>query len=193
MSEIKVPPVHEFAGLTSRFIGAVVELDTKSCTFYDQDFELQVVHNDAWTETGLRKFLKQRLPQSGGYVMRLPESAEPERVVAYMAYELTPANEDLGLPECIHLVGFVVDPEFRRQALGWTMLLKLYTAILESPTRKVISIHVREDDKTSIAFFADAGFKSRLVRSYYSDGSDAYLFTFTETRTESRHASEKAA
>ena len=172
---VTVIPTNELEYMMEEHKDAVLDLDARSCAYFDPDIDLIVVHPHAWTNNEFLRFMKQRIPPTHGYVMKLPESAEPAKVVAYMAYEL--------MPEEIHLLSLVVDPELRKQGLGLSMLLKLHKAILRSQTRKTISIHVREHDDASIGFFKAMRFKSRLCRAWFEDGEDAIRFHFTERKT----------
>lgn len=166
-------PAHELSYLTEEHLDQVFELDARSCTYFDEDLDIDTVHPHAWTKTALTKFLKQRVPPTHGYVLTLDE--HPGELAGYMAYEMWPTE--------IRLLAFVVDPQYRRQGLGVAMLMKLHRLILQSPERKTIAIYIREKDNDSIGFFKKLRFRSKLARAHFEDGSDAIRFWFTEVKT----------
>ena len=164
-------PEHKFEYLTKKHLEEVLEIDCKSCLYYDEDIELEIVHPHAWTQQALLAFIKQRVPPTHGHVLRLKETGH---AAAYVAYEL--------LPGTFHLLAFVVDPDHRNLGLGCAMLVKLHELMMREKERRTISVHIREHDDASIRFFSRASFKSKLVYRYFEDGEDAILFTFTDTR-----------
>ena len=179
---VTVIPPHELEVLSKEHADEILELDCKSCLYFDEDIGLDIVHPHAWDRQGLLSFIKQRVPPTFGYVLKLPESANPHKVFGYMAFEL--------LPEQYHLLSIVVDPDMRRLGLGLAMMMKLHNKVLSHQERKTISIHVREHDDASIGFFKTLKFKSRLLRSYFEDREDAIHFWFTEKKTV-RHEEEE--
>lgn len=167
----KIPP-HELSYLIKEHLDQILELDARSCTYFDEDLDIETVHPHAWTQQALLEFLQQRTPPTHGYVLTTP--SRRKKIIGYMAYEMRTSD--------IHLLGFAVDPEFRGKGYGTAMLLKLYPMILQSGTRKTITVHIREHDDASIGFFVKMKFKSRLKRAYFSDGEDAIEFWFRETK-----------
>ncbi len=118
----------------------------------------------AWTEEDFLCCLRQR--KCIGMVAEYNH-----RIVGFMIYELHKAK--------LHVLNFAVDPEFRRQAIGFQMVEKLVDK-LSQQRRQEIVLEVREGNLTAQLFFKKMGFKAALVlHNHYNDtNEDAYLMRF---------------
>lgn len=94
------------------------------------------------------------------------------RIVGFMIYELHKAK--------LHVLNFAVDPEFRRQAIGFQMIEKLVDK-LSQQRRQEIVLEVRESNLPAQLFFKKMGFKAVLIlRSHYDDTDEsAYVMRYS--------------
>jgi ribosomal-protein-alanine N-acetyltransferase len=117
-----------------------------------------------WTEDEFLRCLRQR-----DCIGMVAEQAE--RVVGFMIYELHRTR--------IHVLSFAVHPEFRRQAVGRTMMEKL-VAKLAYQRRNRIVLEVRETNLPAQLFFRSLGFKATgVLRNFYEDSTeDAFMMQY---------------
>lgn len=148
--------------LQKRHIKKVVDIDAAAYTYFDPDFEIQTVHPDAWTESGLGDWMD--TSNWSGWIC-YDEDNEP---VGYLVYELKRSY--------YLLTALVVHPTYRRRGYGSAMLLKLYDKLKKSELRSNVVVYIRETDLASCNFFKKAAFRSKLVPGYYTDGMDAVRF-----------------
>ena len=152
--------------MTSMDAAEVVKLDEKACTYWDEDFERELVHTHCWTEDEVKAFIKES--HTVGLVLRDAK----DNLRGFVAYEMN--------AKAFHIVGLVVHPNHRRKGYGTALLGKVYEKLLAQTQHKTILVHVREGDRPSQEFFKKHGFQSRVRRNYFLDDSDAYRFVWTK-------------
>ena len=91
-----------------------------------------------------------------------------DEVVGFMIYELHKSR--------LHLLNFAVDPRYRRESIGRSMLDKLVSK-LSSDRRNRIMLEVRETNLDAQLFFKQLGFRAiSVLRDFYEDTTeDAYV------------------
>lgn len=74
-----------------------------------------------------------------------------------------------------HVVSIAVLPEHRRQGIGTNLLLNAENALKDYGAKEVI-LEVRVSNIPAIKMYEKIGYKKvKVLKSYYSDGEDAYL------------------
>ena len=118
----------------------------------------------AWTEEDFIRCLRQR--NCIGMV-----AEKDDEVVGFMIYELHKNR--------LHILNFAVNPEFRRQGVGRSMVSKLLGK-LSHERRNRIMLEVRETNLDAQLFFKSLGFRAiSVLRDFYEDTiEDAYLMQF---------------
>lgn len=165
----KTVPQHTIEFMTTMEADEVAKLDAVACTYYDEDFECDVVHSHAWKENEVLAFIKAQ--DTLAFCCRDNRDA----LVGYVAFTIN--------PRAYHIVGLVVHPSHRRKGYGTALLSRVWKSLMKNGSAKVIVIHLREKDRSSQEFFKKHGFRSRVVRDYFVDGEDAYRFSFIEAPT----------
>lgn len=124
----------------------------------------QASYDNPWTEDELTVIRRQR--DTIGMVAEINDE-----VVGFMFYELHPRR--------LHLSNFAVDPSFRRQGVG-SSLMKTLTSKLSWDRRNRITLEVRETNLTAQLFFKSQGFRAvRVLKDFYDDADeDAYLMQY---------------
>ena len=131
-----------------------------------RSFEVEWKHDD------FMRCLRQR--NSIGMCAESPD----EIVIGYMIYELHKGYLDL--------LNFAVDPDYRRQGIGRSMVDKLKYK-LTSQRRSSISLTIRESNLEGQLFFRAMGFVAlEILRGHYDETSeDGYLMRYRyEWRTQ---------
>ena len=118
----------------------------------------------AWSEEDFLRALRQR--NCIGMV-----AEHGEKVVGFMIYELHKNK--------LHFLNFAVDPNWRNQGVGASMVAKLVSK-LSSHRRTRITLEVRETNLPAQLFFRQMGFRAvNVLRNFYDDpGEDAILMEY---------------
>ena len=100
-----------------------------------------------------------------------------EKVVGFMIYELHKTR--------LHILNFAVNPDFRRKAVGESMMGKLISK-LSAQRRNRILLEVRETNLPAQMFFRNQGFRAvSVLRDFYDDTTeDAYLMQYQHAASE---------
>lgn len=76
-----------------------------------------------------------------------------------------------------HIISVAVMPEFRRMAIGRTLVERAISA-LSSLSADECFLEVRVSNNAAIELYRKLGFEvTRTISRYYYDGSDAYVMT----------------
>lgn len=94
-----------------------------------------------------------------------------DQVLGFMIYELHKNR--------LHLLNFSVDPTYRRNSIGTSMVQKLASK-LSYDRRSRITLEVRETNLDAQLFFRQQGFRAvSVLRDFYEDTTeDAYLMQY---------------
>jgi len=78
-----------------------------------------------------------------------------------------------------HIFSFAVYKKYRRNKIGTNLINKIIDLSLKRYDGiKNISLYVMLSNKEAISFYEKNGFtKNKLIKDYYSSGSDAYVYT----------------
>jgi len=119
-----------------------------------------------WTRDDLVSLLRQK--NVIGMVIELVDS---KKIVGFMVYEL--------LSTRISLLNLSVHPEFRRQKVGSSLMLKLIGKLAPQKRIKVVA-ELRESNLFAQLFLKAIGFKAvEVLRSYFEDtDEDAYVMEY---------------
>lgn len=122
------------------------------------------VFDDPWTEEDFIACQTQR------NCIGIVSVDEDERVYGYMFYEL---NKNV-----LHILNFVVHPDFRRRRVGRKMIGEL-TRKLSRSFRTRITMELREANLPAQQFLRACGFRATaLMKGFWDDNEDAYQMTY---------------
>ena len=117
---------------------------------------------DPWVEADFIKALRQR------NIIGIVVEGEDQQIVGFAIYELHKTF--------LEIINLAVHREHRRSGVGRQIVDKLKSK-LSANRRASIIAHVSEDNLNGQLFFKAAGFSAQMVvRNFYPDGQDAYLF-----------------
>lgn len=130
---------------------AVLEIESESFDF-------------AWTHEDFRRALSQR--NCIGMVAEIDN-----QVVGFMIYALGKSK--------LEIINFAVDPVFRNQGVGSTMLNKLLGKLNPERRRKLV-LAIRDSNLPAHLFFSRHGFTAtKIIPDFYPDCvDDAYWFEY---------------
>lgn len=75
-----------------------------------------------------------------------------------------------------HISGIAVDREYQRSGVG-KALIRMLERALRAKSYDLITLEVRKSNRSAIQFYEVLDYQpSYLIRAYYADGEDAYVY-----------------
>jgi len=115
------------------------------------------------------------------------DGSKKSHIVGYVLGQINSFWEhDEVLPEG-HVCSLSVEPAYRGRGIGKLLMQRLHDAMVEEPDVRDIRLHVRVTNRPALKLYSEVlGYRAiAIVKSYYTDGEDAYLMR-QELRKRSR-------
>lgn len=117
---------------------------------------------------------------------RFPETfivaEEDGEVVGYIMCRIETGLSGFGFRGLIkkgHIVSVAVLPQYRRKGIGEALVAKAMESMQQYNAKRCF-LEVRLTNTAAVNLYRKLGFQvARTIRSYYSDGEDAYMMTRT--------------
>lgn len=130
------------------------------------DIESVCFLNAAWTRAEFDRSLHQR-----NCFAMVAELSATDELAGFMVYRLIETRIDL--------LTMAVKPSCWRNGIGTAMIGKLKSKMKVNHKRSRIIAKVAERNLEGHLFFAACGFRAiSIMRTYFDDGQDAYVFEF---------------